>query len=193
MTKTKIIGNKRVCAFIDASNLWEAQKTKGQLLDFVKLKTYLKSHFKTKSVKVYYYTAYPEEGTRDYSTSPMHGFYTFLSKGPKFIVRKKPLKRIHNIEDDHDSVIEKGNMDVEMTIDAVNTISKYDVAVLFTGDSDFMALVNFIKNKDKKVYVFSSRNNVSTEMRTGGDGYTDILEIDGDIWGKTLRYRNQSK
>ena len=34
-----------------------------------------------------------------------------------------------------------------------------------------------------------SKNNVSYELRTGGDGYCDILTIEDDIWGKGLKYR----
>ncbi len=177
--------------FIDASNLWEAQKTKGRFFDLAKLKDYLKQRYQASEIKVYYYTAYPAEGTRAYSTAPKHQFYTYLKKGLGFVVRKKPLKRLKNLTDEGEAIQEKGNMDVEMTIDAVNLIKKYDTAVFFTGDSDFLALVNYIKNRGKKVYIFSSRNNVSTEMRTGGHGYIDILNITDDIWGKELQYREQ--
>lgn len=70
---------------------------------------------------------------------------------------------------------------------------KYDIAVLFTGDSDFLALVTYLKNGGKKVFVFSSKNNVSQELRTGGDGYEDVLKIEGDIWGRDLKYRVSDK
>lgn len=133
----------------------------------------------------------PAEGTREYSTAPKHKFYTYLKKGLGFVVRKKPLKQLRTITGAGEAIEEKGNMDVEMTIDAVNLVERYDTAVLFTGDSDFLALVNYIKNRNKKVHVFSSRNNVSSEMRTGGHGYTDILRISEDIWGRPLHYREQ--
>ena len=75
-----------------------------------------------------------------------------------------------------------------MTIDALHYMDKYNVAVLFTGDSDFLALVTYLRNRRKKVFVFSSKNNVSQELRTGANGYTDILNIK-DIWGRELKYR----
>jgi uncharacterized LabA/DUF88 family protein len=59
-------------------------------------------------------------------------------------------------------------------------------AVFFTGDSDFLALVTYLRNGGKKVYIFSSRNNISHELKTGADGYTDILTITTDIWGRAL-------
>ena len=82
-------------------------------------------------------------------------------------------------------------MDVEMTIDAVYLSDKFDTAVLFSGDSDFLALVNYLRNYRKKVYIFSSKNNVSQELRTGADGYTDILKIESDIWGRELKRREE--
>lgn len=182
-----------VYVFIDASNLWAVQKTKGKVFDLALLKKYLQKRYQSGSIKIFYYDAYPAEGTRDYSLENKHKFYTYLKKGLDFVVRKKELKRIHSITDQGAIVEEKGNMDVEMTIDAVNLINSYDVAVLFSGDSDFLSLVRYIRNRGKKVYVFSSRNNVSSELRTGSDGYTDVLNIEENIWRDTLRYRNQKK
>lgn len=182
---------KRVFVFIDASNLWAVQKAKGQLFDLAKLKTYLKTSHKASEIKVYYYDAYPDQKTREYSIQGKFKFYVYLEKALKFIVRKKPLKQIKIITDQGLVIEEKGNMDVEMAIDVVNQISKYDEAVLFSGDSDFLALVRFIRNKGKKVFVYSSRNNVSSELRTGADGYTDVLKIEDDIWRAEVKHRER--
>src|SRR5439155_22534151 len=107
--------------FIDASNLWEAQKAKGKMLDYAKIAQCIKDKLAGTSIKVFYYTAYPAAGTRDYDTAGRHGFFTFLKKGLGFVVRKKELKRIY-IVDEHgaESFQEKGNMDVEMTIDVMH-------------------------------------------------------------------------
>ena len=183
--------NKIVYVFIDASNLWQAQKAKGKMFDYQKLKSFLKEKFNASEIQIFYYTAYPKEGTREQSQDGKHKFYTYLKKGLNFTVRKKELKRIIEHSDLGDLVQEKGNMDVEMTIDAIHFCKKYDTVVLFTGDSDFLALVNYLRNGGKKVFIFSSKNNVSQELRTGGDGYTDVLKIQEDIWGRDLRYRSQ--
>lgn len=192
MKKAKDTSSRSVYVFIDASNLWEVQKTKGKLLDFEKLLQYLTDRYKASELKAFYYTAYPAEGTRDYDTSGKHKFYTYLQKGLGVLVRKKELKRIL-VEDSKfgDGFVEKGNMDVELTIDAVHCAQKYDTAVLFTGDSDFLGLVKFIRARGKKVYVFSSLKNVSTELRTGGDGYIDMLGLDDEVWGREMRFRDQ--
>lgn len=181
-----------VCVFIDASNLWQAQKAKGRMFDYQKLKSFLKTKFSASSIEIFYYTAYPADGTRDYSLDDKHKFFTYLKKGLGFTVRKKELKRITTHTGAGDLVQEKGNMDVEMTIDAIHYMKKYNIAVLFTGDSDFLALVGYLKNGGKKVFIFFSKNNVSQELRTGGDGYFDVLEVGADIWGRELKFRTST-
>lgn len=193
MSDGKVLDKANVVSvFIDASNLWQAQKAKGRMFDYQKLKSFLKIKFSASEIEIFYYSAYPADGTRDYSLDDKHKFFTYLKKGLGFIVRKKELKRIATHSVSGDSVQEKGNMDVEMTIDAVHYMKKYDVAILFTGDSDFLALVGYLKNGGKKVYIFSSKNNISQELRTGGDGYFDVLEVGADIWGRELKFRTST-
>lgn len=178
-----------IFVFFDAANLWEAQKIKGRFIDYEKILKYIKINFQADSVKVFYYTAYPANGTRNYSLDGKHKFYTFLKKGLGFQVRKKQLKRIKELSKEGESVIEKGNMDVELVIDAMYHIKKYDIAIFFTGDSDFLSLITHLKKVGKKVYIFSSKKNISEELRTGADGYKDILNIENDIWGRILKNR----
>jgi len=182
-----------VYVFIDASNLWEAQKSSGRLLDFKKLKDYLKSKYCATEIQCFYYSAYPADGTREYSIDGRFRFYTFLKKGLGFTVRKKPLKRIHCNTAEGEIVEEKGNMDVELTIDAMHHLNKYSTAVFFTGDSDFLGLVKYIRSRGKNVFIYSSKNDVSQELRTGADGYIDFLKIEEDIWGNELKYRAKGK
>lgn len=175
--------------FIDASNLWQAQKARGRFLDYAKLRDFLKKRHAASDIQIFYYTAYPAEGTRSYALDGKHKFLTFLKKGLGFIVRKKELKRITVATEEGEIIEEKGNMDVEMTIDALHGASRYDTAIFFSGDSDFLALITYLRRGGKKVFIYSSRNNISEELRTGADGYTDVLRIDNDIWGRELRYR----
>lgn len=178
-----------VYVFIDASNLWEAQKAKGRFFDYVKLRDFLEKKHSASTIQIFYYTAYPAEGTRSYALDGKHKFLTFLKKGLNFTVRKKELKRISVTTETGEVIEEKGNMDVEMTIDAIHHAPQYDNAIFFSGDSDFLALVTYLRRGGKKVFVYSSRNNISEELRTGADGYTDVLRIEHDIWGRKLQYR----
>ncbi|MBI1755078.1 NYN domain-containing protein [Candidatus Azambacteria bacterium] len=177
-----------VYIFIDASNLWAAFKVKGRFIDFERVIKYIKEKFNATIIKAFYYTAYPAEGTRDYNLDGKHKFFTYLKKGLGFAVIKKELKRISVVNKEGEAIEEKGNMDVEITIDALHHFNKYSIAVFFTGDSDFLALITYLRNHGKHVFIFSSKNNVSQELRTGADGYADILNIES-IWGKELKHR----
>ena len=170
------VGENSIYVFIDASNVWNVVKSKRKFIEYSRLRNYFKEKFNAKEVEIFYYDAYPKEGTRDYVLNGKHRFYTYLKKELGFIVRGKELKRISIIKDG-ESIIEKGNMDVEMTIDALHYIAKYNIAVLFSGDSDFLALVSYLRNRGKKVYIFSSKGSISEE-----------LNID-EIWGKDLQHR----
>ncbi len=179
---------KSVYVFIDASNVWNIVKSERRFIEFKNLKKHFKDKFRADEVQVFYYDAYPKEGTRGYSLDGKHKFFTYLKKALGFVVRKKELKRISEVCEDGAIVTEKGNMDVEITIDAVHHKAKYGTAILLSGDADFIALVRYLKNDGKKVFVYSSRGSISHEMKTGGDGYTDIREVP-EIWGKELKYR----
>ena len=175
---------KKAYVFIDSANIWQAQKSKRYLLDFEKLVEYLKKQLKGHKIKVFYYAAYPKEGTRGYDTGGKHKFFTMLHKKLGITVRKKPLKQIRDTISN--KTIEKGNMDVELTMDAVNFMDSYDTAVFFTGDSDFLSLISYMRKHEKKVFIFSSKNNISDELRTGADGYTDILSLEAALWRKPV-------
>ena len=181
-----------IYVFIDAANLWEAQKAKSRFVDYRKVMKFIENHFNPSSIKFFYYTAYPAEGTRSYSLDGKHRFFTYLKKGLSFKVRKKKLKRIKIIDEYGESIKEKGDMDVWIAVDAVHNLSKYNIAIFFTGDSDFLPLINYLKSNRKKVFIFSSQNNISEELRTGGDGYFDVLKIP-NIWGKELKHRKAEK
>ena len=193
LLNNEIDGTKKLYVFIDSSNLWAAQKSKGKFFDYPNLVKYIKNKFNPQTLKIFYYAAFPADGTRNYSLDNRHKFFTFLKKGLNFIVRKKELKRIKIIHEDlGESTKEKGDMDVEITIDAMHYQNKYDTAIFFSGDSDFLALINYLRRTGKKIYVFSSKNNISEELRTSADGYCDVLTIneeEDNIWGRELKRR----
>ena len=78
-----------VYVFIDASNLWQAQKARGRMFDYEKLKKLLKVRYSASILEIFFYTAYPAEGTRDYATDSKHKFFTYLKKSLGFNVVKK--------------------------------------------------------------------------------------------------------
>jgi len=185
------IKQNTVYVFIDASNVWNVVKSVKRFIDYSKLKNYFKKKFDANNIEVFYYDAYPKDGTRDYNLDGKHKFLTYLKKGLRFTVRKKELKRISITTENGEAILEKGNMDVEIAIDVVHNINKYDIAVLFSGDADFLALIKYTRSRGKKMYIYSSKDNISSELRTGGDGYFDLRGIT-ELWGKELKRREKN-
>jgi|SRR3990167_5905 len=52
--------------------------------------------------------------------------------------------------------IPKSNFDVEISVDAIRLLDKYNTFCLFSGDSDFTYLASFLKKRKKKFIVVAS-------------------------------------
>ncbi|MGD0976751.1 MAG: NYN domain-containing protein [Minisyncoccia bacterium] len=52
--------------------------------------------------------------------------------------------------------IPKSNFDVEITLDALRLKNEYDTLCLFSGDSDFVRLVQFLVKEEKQVIIVAS-------------------------------------
>lgn len=190
---------KKIGLFIDLANLWDSYKKIWKMIDFKKLLEFIEKefwwHLEFKSV----YFAYPEEWTRDYDISWIHKFWTFLKKELWFHVKKKALKVIELrnsewliLKDEKWKIItkEKWNLDIELTMDVMQTWHHFDIMVLFSWDSDFYCLMNFLQLKWKKIYVFSTQNNISRELKHHSNKYYDYSQIE-EIWWCKLKHRNE--
>jgi uncharacterized LabA/DUF88 family protein len=184
---------KKIWLFIDQANLWSAYKKVWKMIDFKKLVNYIEREFNWKLEFKNIYFAYPKEWTRDYNVKWIHNFGIKLKKELWFQVKKKPLKTII-VKDSYWNpvTIEKGNMDIELTMDVMQTWHHFDIMVLFSWDSDFYNLVLFLLFKQKKVYVFSTENNISFELKHHSSKYYDFCDIK-EIWGAKLKHRAEIK
>lgn len=206
MDEKTTIKTPRIAVFIDAANLWSSYKSMEKMLDLRKLATFLAKKFDAEIFRIFYYVAYPKEGTRDDDTiKRLHNFFVFLEKGLKFMVVKKPLKTIllrnkdGNIIIDEKTkepqIVEKGNLDVDIAMDAMRFSVDFEIAVFFTGDSDFLPLITHLRNlkPSKKVYIFSTEDCVSEELKTGGDGYFDLVDCTDIHQCKLLNKEDRKK
>src|SRR5262244_391460 len=79
----------------------------------------------------------------------------------------------------------KGNMDIELTVDAMRLVEHLDHVVLFTGDGDFRALVAAMQLRGRRVSVVSTLQTqppmVADELRRQADQFIDLADLEDQI------------
>lgn len=152
----------KVAVFIDAANIIHCYEDTKWKIDLKKLKKYFES--KCTLVGIYYYSAYFEESAGQKSL-----FEMLSRKG--FVLR---VKKIRKIVGDDGSITLKGNCDTDIVVDAVSRMKEYDTAVIMSGDSDFVSLVNLLRGNNKKVIIVSTRWHVAKDLIHAASHYFDI-------------------
>lgn len=64
-----------------------------------------------------------------------------------------------------------------MVVDAVARMHEYDAAVIMSGDSDFVSLVNLLKGQTKRVVVISTRWHIAKDLVNAADFYFDLKKF----------------
>ena len=70
----------------------------------------------------------------------------------------------------------KADWDVGIVIDAIRTAPGVDVVVLVSGDGDFIALVEYLKNMGKRVEVVAFGRSTSGKLKETADEFIDLDE-----------------
>ncbi len=157
----------KAAVFIDAANVIYSQRTLGWQIDFKKLMDYFKNNYQLDNV--FFYFAYIKDDQKQ------QGFFDKLRKWG-YRIKTKEVKLISQRDG---AVMKKGNLDVELTIDAVKDIRHYSTAILMSGDSDFHALVKYLQGKSKKVVVISSKGHVAKELIDSANKYINFNSLRG--------------
>ena len=167
--------NERVALFVDGANLYATAKALGFDIDYKKLL----NMFRTKGhlIRALYYTALAEND--EYSSiRPLidwldYNGYTMVTKPTKEFTDATGRRKI------------KGNMDIELTVDAMELADHLDHIVLFSGDGDFRSLVEALQQKGKRVSVVSTLHTqppmVADELRRQADQFVDLYDLEQQI------------
>ncbi|HZJ11822.1 MAG TPA: NYN domain-containing protein, partial [Methyloceanibacter sp.] len=79
----------------------------------------------------------------------------------------------------------KGNMDIELAVDAMLLAEHLDHLVLFSGDGDFRSLVEALQFQGKRVSVVSTLTTnppmVADELRRQADQFIDLANLQNEI------------
>ncbi len=162
---------EKVVLFIDGANLYATSKAIGIDIDYRRLL----AEFQTKSylLRAYYYTALVEDP--EYSSiRPLIDWLDYNG----FTVVTKPAKEFTDASGRRKI---KGNMDIELCVDALEMSQYYDHLVLFSGDGDFTALVAALQRKGKRVTVVSTLTTqtpmIADDLRRQADFFLDVAEL----------------
>ncbi|PZA13820.1 NYN domain-containing protein [Rhodopseudomonas palustris] len=167
--------SNKIALFIDGANLYATAKTLGFDIDYKRLLKEFQS--RGNLVRAFYYTAIIED--QEYSSiRPLidwldYNGYTVVTKATKEFIDASGRRKV------------KGNMDIELAVDAMELAEHIDQMVLFSGDGDFRSLVEAVQRRGVRVTVISTISSqppmIADELRRQADIFTDLVELQSKI------------
>src|SRR5262250_2631950 len=165
------VPGEKVALFIDGANLYATAKSLGFDIDYKRLLREFQS--RGYLLRAFYYTAVIED--QEYSSiRPLidwldYNGYSVVTKATKEFVDQTGRRKV------------KGNMDIELAVDAMEIAGSIDHMVLFSGDGDFRSLVEAVQRRGVRVTVVSTISTqppmVAAELRRQADVFLDIAEL----------------
>ena len=163
--------SNRIALFIDGANLYSTAKALGFDIDYRRLLTEFQSLGTL--VRAFYYTAIIEDQEHS-SIRPLvdwldYNGYTVVTKATKEFFDATGRRKV------------KGNMDIELAVDAMELAEHIHEMVLFSGDGDFRSLVEGIQRRGVRVTVVSTIATqppmIADDLRRQADIFVDLREL----------------
>ena len=153
--------HQRVGVFVDAQNMYHSAKNLYKArVNFKKVLDYAVGN--RRLIRAFIYVIKTESGEEK-------AFIEALEKGG-YEIKVKDLQIFAG-------GTKKADWDVGMAMDAVILADKIDVAVLVTGDGDFIPLVEYLRiSQGLKVEVVSFGRSTSGKLKEAADRFTDLGE-----------------
>jgi uncharacterized LabA/DUF88 family protein len=161
----------KIAVFIDGANIYVTTKTLGFDVDYMHL--LLEMQRRGNLVRAFYYTTIIED--QEYSSiRPLldwldYNGYTVVTKPTKEFLDESGRRRV------------KGNMHIELAVDAMDLADHIDEMVLFSGDGDFRSLVEAVQRRGVRVTVVSNISSqppmIADELRRQADAFIDLIEL----------------
>ena len=167
--------SNRVALFVDGANLYATAKALGFDIDYRRLLTDFQN--RGTLVRAFYYTAIIED--QEFSSiRPLidwlnYNGYTVVTKATKEFIDASGRRKV------------KGNMDIELAVDAMGLAEHIDHMVLFSGDGDFRSLVEAVQRRGVRVTVVSTIATqppmIADDLRRQADVFIDLRELQPKI------------
>ena len=184
---------ERVAVFIDGANLYAATRTLEFDIDYRKMLAEMKSWGRL--IRAFYYTAIVED--EEYSSiRPLldwldYNGFAVVTKNAKSYTDDTGRRRI------------KGNMDIELAVDALELAPHIDHAYIISGDGDFTSVVRAVQRKGVRVSVISTLTTrppmIADELRRQCDEFIDLSTLaekvgrDPEVRAERMRKRAEAQ
>jgi len=165
----------KIALLIDGANLHATSKTLGFDIDYKRLLKEFQS--RGTLLRAIYYTAIIED--QEYSSiRPLidwldYNGYTVVTKATKEYIDASGRRKV------------RGNMDIELAVDALELAEHVDQIVLFSGDGDFRPLVGALQRRGVRVTVVSTISCqpplIADDLRRQADVFTDLMELKSKV------------
>jgi uncharacterized LabA/DUF88 family protein len=165
----------KIALFIDGANLHATARTLGFDIDYKRLLKEFQS--RGTLLRAFYYTAIIED--QEFSSiRPLidwldYNGYAVVTKATKEFIDASGRRKV------------KGNMDVELAVDAMELAQHIDQMVLFSGDGDFRSLVEAVQRRGVRVTVISTISSqppmIADDLRRQADVFTDLVEFKSKV------------
>jgi uncharacterized LabA/DUF88 family protein len=164
---------EKLTLFIDGPNLYVTTKALGFEVDYKRLLQVFQA--KGYLLRAFYYTTLLEEQEHQ-SLRPLvdwleYNGFTVVTKAAKEFVDPEGRRKI------------KGNMDIELAVDALELAPHIAQMVLVSGDGNFTRLVEAMQRHGVRVTVVSTMTPpmIANELRRQADAFVDIRELQDKI------------
>ncbi len=166
------MNNQRAAIFIDGSNFYHNLRRyniKIKFEDIIK-----KIETKRKIVEIFYYTALLDKAIDETKYKEHKRFLGKIKKIPNFKIVICNLRKIILPDGSVDFVI-KGD-DVYLATDLIKGSYEnlYDVAIIVSGDADFIPAINLVRKNGKKVINAFFPKSSSYQLRNCCDGSINL-------------------
>jgi uncharacterized LabA/DUF88 family protein len=161
----------KIALFIDGTNFSATARALGFDIDYKRLLDEFQG--RGTLLRAFYYTAIIED--QEYSSiRPLidwlgYNGYTVVTKATREFTDASGRRKV------------KGNLDIELAVDAMEFAQYIDQMVLFSGDGDFRSLVQAVQRRGVRVTVISTIASqpamIADELRRQADVFTDLVEL----------------
>lgn len=160
LATSNLTKRENIALFVDSQNLYySAKMSYGAKVNYEKLLRLIASD--RNLVKAYAYIVQPPEGdVKPFAASLEHIGY---------------IVKIKDVRTRADGSA-KANWDMGIALDILGIIDYVDTIVLASGDGDFVPLVEFLRNKHKRVEIFSFPENTAYDLKEKADRFEPLDE-----------------